>query len=570
MSDMLDDSQLNGNPTAGVTESENDWFFDLIITFLKSPRWKTPILSFLDEHCVIFDNDDENKLEYTIIHNDFKKIVDELLCELMAELDITQEQFMEACDKAQENPIHKKVVDQLIAVDNFMAFRKLMIKRNSELNEEALKLMLEREQKQVQLKLAEQITQQQEQQQQQKQQETVNPTQTAGGTIIHQGVDLEELRREQMEYELALQMSMVQEEETKHQDLEEEEMLKMVMEMSIKEEEARKAREEEKEVEQKKQLEKIEKKSLEDHELQQKRAQESAKILEKAQQESLKIEAKVEVQQEELQVQQQVQINTCTAVQEEEKKESPKKEKTISAPKQSYNLPPVSLKKGGGAFDPDLLKDQKNQILKGLNSMDEELALLETRKKNDDFDGKTMAEVLKQKREETEKILENTKINQQESMEDRRLRLRANRDMLLKMKKEQRQQELDDFKGKVSNKQDLHKELKEIDQKIKAKEQIKKIEENFDFETMEGSEQDKRLALYRNLRENLQADISNASQSEQRAKMDEVNKKIQALEKAKKERDQRDLIQKEAIEQARQDKNKGFLSGIKSYSIEDI
>lgn len=26
-------------------------------------------MSFLDEHCIIFDNDDENKLEYTTIHN---------------------------------------------------------------------------------------------------------------------------------------------------------------------------------------------------------------------------------------------------------------------------------------------------------------------------------------------------------------------------------------------------------------------------------------------------------------------------------------------------------------------
>jgi len=32
-----------------------------------------------------------------------------------------------------------------MAVENFLAFRKLMIKRNSELNEEALKLMLEKE-----------------------------------------------------------------------------------------------------------------------------------------------------------------------------------------------------------------------------------------------------------------------------------------------------------------------------------------------------------------------------------------------------------------------------------------
>jgi hypothetical protein len=40
------------------------------------------------------------------------------------------------------NPVHKKVVDQITAVDNFMSFKKLMIRRNTELNEEALKMML--------------------------------------------------------------------------------------------------------------------------------------------------------------------------------------------------------------------------------------------------------------------------------------------------------------------------------------------------------------------------------------------------------------------------------------------
>ena len=29
----------------------------------------------------------------------------------MAELGVTQDQFMEACDKASENPLHKKIVD---------------------------------------------------------------------------------------------------------------------------------------------------------------------------------------------------------------------------------------------------------------------------------------------------------------------------------------------------------------------------------------------------------------------------------------------------------------------------
>ena len=116
-------------------EGENDWFFDIIINFLRSPRWKTPIMSFLDHHCIIFDREEENKLEYTPVHNEFKLLVEELIGHLLAELGVTQEQFLEACDKASKNPIHKKIVDQIVAVDNFVAFKKLMCKRNAELNE---------------------------------------------------------------------------------------------------------------------------------------------------------------------------------------------------------------------------------------------------------------------------------------------------------------------------------------------------------------------------------------------------------------------------------------------------
>lgn len=92
-----------------------DWFFDMIIGFLRSPRWKTPVMSFIDEYCTVFDDEDENKLEFTKIHmvsrepstmliillpQDFKKIVEDLLAELMAELGVSDEQFVAACDKA--------------------------------------------------------------------------------------------------------------------------------------------------------------------------------------------------------------------------------------------------------------------------------------------------------------------------------------------------------------------------------------------------------------------------------------------------------------------------------------
>lgn len=52
----------------------------------------------------------------------------------MAELGVSDEQFVEACQKAEANPIHKKIVDQIMAVDSFLAFKRLMVKRNQELN----------------------------------------------------------------------------------------------------------------------------------------------------------------------------------------------------------------------------------------------------------------------------------------------------------------------------------------------------------------------------------------------------------------------------------------------------
>jgi hypothetical protein len=48
----------------------------------------------------------------------------------MSELGVTEDQFGEACEKASANPLHKKIVDQITAVDNFVAFKKLMVKRN--------------------------------------------------------------------------------------------------------------------------------------------------------------------------------------------------------------------------------------------------------------------------------------------------------------------------------------------------------------------------------------------------------------------------------------------------------
>jgi hypothetical protein len=73
-----------------------NWLYDAIVQFLKSPGWKTPIMTFIDEHCILFDSEEENKLEYTQIHEKFKEMVDGLLEKLLAELNVTPEVFLAA------------------------------------------------------------------------------------------------------------------------------------------------------------------------------------------------------------------------------------------------------------------------------------------------------------------------------------------------------------------------------------------------------------------------------------------------------------------------------------------
>ena len=58
-----------------------DWIVDCVSSILVSPRWEAEVLSFIDENCIIFDNEEENKLQFTNVHRDFIDLVDSVLKE---------------------------------------------------------------------------------------------------------------------------------------------------------------------------------------------------------------------------------------------------------------------------------------------------------------------------------------------------------------------------------------------------------------------------------------------------------------------------------------------------------
>lgn len=117
------------------------WLSDYVVLFLKSPTWVTPIAQFVDERCIIFDATcEENKLEYTLCHNEFKQLIDSLFMVHLLEVDITPEQFEHFCQHGLQNSkgLHHLLVEQLLSVDDFLTFKAMMCKRNVDLYAESL------------------------------------------------------------------------------------------------------------------------------------------------------------------------------------------------------------------------------------------------------------------------------------------------------------------------------------------------------------------------------------------------------------------------------------------------
>ena len=123
-------------------ESEDDWLFDYMMETFRSPTWEVPVMTFIDENCVIFDNDEENKLVYTEKHREFCQLIDNLLSSHLSEIGVSEVQFAKAVEAGyQRRDVNRKVFDQIIAVDDFLTFKKMMVKRNVQLELEVVEAM---------------------------------------------------------------------------------------------------------------------------------------------------------------------------------------------------------------------------------------------------------------------------------------------------------------------------------------------------------------------------------------------------------------------------------------------
>ena len=122
-----------------MATEDSVWLFDAVTGFLRSPDWAVPVWNFIDDNCIVFDSDEENKLAYHDIFNAFREMVESLLEMFLSDMGKTMEAFVKLCAEFATTDVGKDVLEQILAVDDYSSFKQMMVKRNMELELESMR-----------------------------------------------------------------------------------------------------------------------------------------------------------------------------------------------------------------------------------------------------------------------------------------------------------------------------------------------------------------------------------------------------------------------------------------------
>lgn len=115
------------------------WLTDILIDLMISPGWKYPIQDFIDQYCECFEDTEENKLIYSEIHEEFSSMVEGMLENLSNELGVSEGILVGVLDESLRNRKISYYFEYILATVDFLVFKRIMVKRNIEIEIETRK-----------------------------------------------------------------------------------------------------------------------------------------------------------------------------------------------------------------------------------------------------------------------------------------------------------------------------------------------------------------------------------------------------------------------------------------------
>ena len=122
-------------------KSNPDSIYSFIKHKLLSKYFRNPLKDFIDENCASFIGKEENSNQQYKLFNEFNKLVEKLLNNILKEGNLSQTDFLTASEKGLADPKYEEYFTQLINFSDFLFFKKLMTDRNRHLVKKAEKQM---------------------------------------------------------------------------------------------------------------------------------------------------------------------------------------------------------------------------------------------------------------------------------------------------------------------------------------------------------------------------------------------------------------------------------------------
>ncbi|XP_013404127.1 cilia- and flagella-associated protein 36 [Lingula anatina] len=125
-----------------------EWILDELICYLGSPLFQVPVITCCEASCIIFEPSTEDSAEYRQCFRDFKQLIDVLLDGFREDVGLTQSDIVKAVQKLNMKEdlreIFKNSFEPILAVEDYKFFVKMMTKKNIELQEQALAILLKK------------------------------------------------------------------------------------------------------------------------------------------------------------------------------------------------------------------------------------------------------------------------------------------------------------------------------------------------------------------------------------------------------------------------------------------
>ncbi|XP_041351894.1 cilia- and flagella-associated protein 36-like [Gigantopelta aegis] len=130
-----------------MAASRNEYVLDELICYLSNPLFQVPVISFMENNCIIFEPSCEDSSECKQVHKDYKKMIDTLLSSFLTDTGLSHDQILRALKDLNSKPelrdIFQNLFEQVLAADDPDIFFRLMVQKNIELQQQALMLIVQ-------------------------------------------------------------------------------------------------------------------------------------------------------------------------------------------------------------------------------------------------------------------------------------------------------------------------------------------------------------------------------------------------------------------------------------------